>query len=380
MPNRTLTLMGLALALILAGCSQPSGSAPTGAGPEGSSPSASRQNTGGGSGEPPEAQMWTLLPSDTPLAKYRQYLAGSTAEVEGIISDASQANDEREAIVADCMKQAGFVYHPLPYGGPLEAPEDLWLVRSWKLYVPPLSADRAEVEKWGYGISLEMETFEEQFEKNRNPEAKEVSQRNEEYVNSLTPAAQKEYQMALVGFEEVTDGPNPEFQGCVGEAYAQVPATKSATDVSDQFEDLYRAVVEVTKWDVGMDTEALALDQEFTSCLSDKGIDFSFLVFEDEYGWTQDVANLNRVSPSTVFQEAYALREDGSLTPEGEDFVGLQAYPRQVEIALADFDCREELDYMNRMMAIQLRVEQEFVDRHRDRLDELEAAATEPTG
>jgi hypothetical protein len=50
--------------------------------------------------------------------------------------------------------------------------------------------------------------------------------------------------------------------------------------------------------------------------------------------------------------------------------------PAEAEIALADFDCRAETDYEARFAAIQLELEQEFVDQNRPRLELMVAAAS----
>ncbi|MDR1188483.1 MAG: hypothetical protein LBK95_13690 [Bifidobacteriaceae bacterium] len=371
--NKARKLVCLAgAAIVLAGCSQPSvPPADTAGGTEGPAPSPAEA---GASGQT-VAQEWIVLADDTPLGKYRLYLAGATGEEEEIIAGATKANDDRQAVIADCMKQSGFTYHQIPYGGPLEAEDDLWLARSWQLMVPGLPDDRATVEKWGYGISPEAETPEDWITDNRDPKAREAGQKNEAYMDSLSPEAQRQYRVALVGYDEVPDGVDPVSGGCVGKGYEAVPQAKYATDVSAQFEDLYHAVVEVTKWEVGMDPEALALDSEFAACIAKKGVDLSSMVFERDGEWVRDVSNSSRESPAAAFEYAYSLREDGTPTPRDEEFSGLQAFPRQVEIALADFDCRAELDYMNRIMAVQNRVEKEFVEEHRSRLDELEAHA-----
>ncbi|MCL2784832.1 MAG: hypothetical protein FWD55_05235 [Propionibacteriaceae bacterium] len=82
---------------------------------------------------------------------------------------------------------------------------------------------------------------------------------------------------------------------------------------------------------------------------------------------------------------AWRTRADGTLgdtwyhyeydeaTPEEErSLLGTQA---EVQIALADFDCREESNYLERYLAIQIDLESAFVDQHRAQLDEMLAFA-----
>jgi hypothetical protein len=47
---------------------------------------------------------------------------------------------------------------------------------------------------------------------------------------------------------------------------------------------------------------------------------------------------------------------------------------REVELALADLDCREETDYRDRHAAITREVEQQFIDDHKAELDAMIAS------
>jgi hypothetical protein len=54
----------------------------------------------------------------------------------------------------------------------------------------------------------------------------------------------------------------------------------------------------------------------------------------------------------------------------------LKAYPAQIEVALIDFDCREQVDYMDRLMEVVRDVEQKFLDENRAALEAMKADAT----
>ena len=68
---------------------------------------------------------------------------------------------------------------------------------------------------------------------------------------------------------------------------------------------------------------------------------------------------------SAYFYDRHGVRHYGrdQLTPESAAIAArLQEWERSV--AVADWDCRNELDYDARLRAIELEMQQEFVDRH----------------
>ncbi|MDR1394239.1 MAG: hypothetical protein LBJ62_09810 [Bifidobacteriaceae bacterium] len=82
---------------------------------------------------------------------------------------------------------------------------------------------------------------------------------------------------------------------------------------------------------------------------------------------------LNRPSPGTMIDRARSLGQDGQTEEAGLGL--LKAYPAQVEVALIDYDSRQATNYLDRLLAIQRDVEQNFLDENRDQLDKMAAAA-----
>jgi hypothetical protein len=294
-----------------------------------------------------------------------------------------RTTDEREALVAVCMKGAGFDYYAVPYGGPLTEEPHPYLVRADYLMVPPLDSDRAAVAQWGYGVDSEASVEDELFG-NQDPAVREKTELNQQYVDSLSAAGRHEYQTALYGFDperEDVQGKPPE--GCLGEALASVPdldVTPYGGDFRETYWDLLGQLTEVTTWDVGIDPRSVALDQEWQLCAESKGLDFSTFVFtatmpDGSEVPSSDMALLNRPSPGNAIRLARQLGEDGEMMAAGEGQAALRAYPAQVQVALADYDCRQQTDYMNRLMEIQRDVEQQFLDANRSALEEMAIAA-----
>lgn len=372
-------VVGLIGTLILSGCAHGQTPRPAAPIPSSSGPSQDTEATTGGA---PVARDWQRLPDDTPLAPYRKYLEGPQADAEKMRAELSAVQDARESIVSGCMKQAGFDYFPVPFGGSMTEQEDGWLVRGWMLFVPVLADDRDTVEKWGYGTSAEA-TGMDDILGDTDPKFVEATLKNQEYQDSLSATARKQYNLALVGAEEIQEGAMlPDGAGCFGQAHSAVPgdapSTRAYTQFMEAFEDLRRSVVQVTIWDMGVDPRAVALDKEWATCMAAGGTNLPSERFDRDPRRLSDASLLNRFSPATVYFYGAGLDQDGREIVDWADgqTPAQHAYPAQVEIALADFDCREELDYMNRIMAIQIDVEQAFVDSNKVRLDELESAAT----
>jgi hypothetical protein len=350
--------------------------------------------------EAPVAQEFTVLGADTPLGPYREFLEGPAYDFDQALAAATAATDKREALIAACMKDAGFTYHPLPYGGATERQPEPDTVRSKNLLVPPLSPDRDVVAEWGYGLDPEPSEEEEAGPlAGQDREYERVSRTNDEYLQSLSAVAQEKYLTTLSGPEDKVTGGRA--GGCATEAMEAAPQV-GLPGPNEEFYtvygDLISGIVESTKWNVGADPRAVALDQEWAKCAARQGLDFAGRMFKLPDGRPfGDVSFVTRPSPAVAILEARALGEDGERVipndrrygpPEGmseEEWNAwmdslppllLRAHPGQVEVALIDFDCRAEVDYMDRLTAILHDVEQAFLDENRDSLDAMKAAAT----
>jgi hypothetical protein len=279
------------------------------------------------------------------------------------------------------MKDAGFEFYPAPYAGSTEPEPDPYVARGSYLLVPPLDEDRNNVATWGYGMDPEFDDV----VLRRDPEGDKVREKSDAYLATLTPAAQEQYWVALSGPDwqsedpDVRQNPRP---GCGQKSYNAFPeiAQPAANEnFLAAYDDLRRAVVQVTTWDVGMDPRVVALDQEWATCAAGKGLDFAGQDFLSEAEIAEEGAYGGgnsfglRPSPSRAIGTARFEAEDGSEVP-AEDAL-LTGRPRQLAIALADYDCREETDYLSRILEIQNDVEQRFVDKNRDQLEEMRSAA-----
>jgi hypothetical protein len=315
-----------------------------------------------------------ILPDDTPLGPYRALMGQPTPSFDAELHKAIQSAGEREALVASCMKEAGFDYFPMPYAGSMVEQVHPYLARASYMMVPGLDDDRADVEQWGYG--LDSPGAEELFP-GQAPEVQETEQKNLDYVAGLSVAAEHEYWAAMYGPDiDSEEARGADVQGCMGEALTQVPQDEMAFVVQgfrDTYWDLLVAVTDVSRWEVGNDPRAQALDAEWAACAATRGIDFSSMPFTNSEGQPlTDVPTLNRPSPASAMDLARATDASGN---RGKGDGLLHAYPTQVEIALVDFDCRIETNYAERLLTIHREVEQQFLDQNRTQLEAMKAAA-----
>ncbi|MDR1441524.1 MAG: hypothetical protein LBJ02_03915 [Bifidobacteriaceae bacterium] len=358
--------------VLLAGCSEQPANSP-------------RTDESGGAGAPavvvgpegaPLAEEWTVLSDDTPLGEYRKYMYGPSYDFEESLGAAIKANDERQEVVTSCMKRAGFDYYPTPYGGSRELEsESGWNVRAKRLMVPVLDSDRARVAQWGYGV--DPESWDEVMFAGQDPEFEKVVARNDAYFESLSASGQELYLTALSGPADPATGYRDSGQGCASDAFEEVPEVPAASRANDAFDVAHDGIlyelVQVTKWYVGLDPRAVALDEEWAACAAGKGLDFAGTAWADpDSEPTVDVSMLNRISPVSALNHARNMGEDGEWSI---DAGYLRAYPAQVEVALVDYDCRQQLDYMDRIMEIVLDVEQDFLDKNRVALEAMKADA-----
>jgi hypothetical protein len=293
-----------------------------------------------------------------------------------------EETDERQASVASCMKKAGFDYTPLPYGGAREPEPNLWNVRAAHLMVPQVDPNRDVVAKWGYGVEPESAGGADALAPPGADTAfDQIAAQNDASRESLGASQREAYDETLYGPVDEDGHPvDPEGGGCAAQAYADVPQVAGLPEANKAFnaahEGLLYELVELTKWDLGMDPRAVTLDQEWERCTVRKGLDFSVKEYPRDGDGGADVSMANRPSPMGAFDIAHMVGKDGQAISDkdvgiGQDAFALQAYPAQVEVALADFDCREEIDYMDRLMAILFDVEQRFLDENKDRLEAL---------
>jgi hypothetical protein len=344
-----------------------------------------------------EAVRWALLTSAVPPGMpFEPYFAALRREEEVLGPELGRVQAEREANleneVAACMAEAGFTYYPQVRAGTQADPswaaaaelEGLWD----RLQVPQLGETREDVARHGYGrwqeaapgvILLTPENEAEVAERlAQDPQL--------QYLESLSAAALDAYYKTLEGMESNgagtwSSGAEMWFRGegdsCRAQAYRKVPDLETDHPMmSDVYEDLLGGLWEVS-WQVDNDPRTLALDREWAACMAGRGHDVA-----EEHGTGDGGGEYVTSGPIQAFYLAVMTGSDGRVAdrdlhldwtlPEDQRSM-IQSQP-EIDIALADFDCREQTDYMARLVELQRELETAFVADNRPALDEMLAA------
>jgi hypothetical protein len=331
--------------------------------------------------------------------------------IGGVTAQGGDWEVKQEQSIAECMKRQGFTYFPRDVKRLVDGSSDIvWGLPPafFTIDVPWLPEDLAEVERVGYGRWDPVEAA----------AAGPVSQipddipadPNADYVASLSAQARREYDVAMYGpewaeydlstFETVAA---PEVGGCAGAAWEAYPEP-AAKAWEESPEETYRDLIALIR--VQGDPYARAVEEEgkppdvadFLGAAQVDALDAEWLAcFTDEYGEVVIPDPGAFIDPKSLPEGAgislpHALRHphsawvlaqfvglDGGfwLEPAPPDppaeYWSLAGRPKEVEIAVADFKCREKTDYVDRFLEIMRTAQEQFVAAHQDELNEMAA-------
>lgn len=282
-----------------------------------------------------------------------------------VLMDDEQMTDEKlqeqqrltEEIVAACMQDEGFEYTPDTQGfGTIAQSADEEDGPTW--------GTKEFAEQYGYG-------FVDSPGMNGDDPVDEYVDPNEEYVSSLSESEQTAYYETLWGagpseeqMAEMEEGGGYTSdwtqEGCQGKArhdYQEEHGGFGAAYEDPEFAELFTAMQEV--WDLSANDTIVKLDAEWSSCMADKGY--------------PDIPTANDAS-SVIMDEYSALWEstgEEASEPKKADLDALKK--REIELAVADFDCRKKTNYEKISLKEQFAAEQAFVDEHKTELDAMVA-------
>ena len=291
---------------------------------------------------------------ESPLAEYFNAAYGGDLSPEEQEEKFAEEQRQTEELVAQCMQEEGFEYTPATDTGTSFASGD---DTEWQ------PDDRKWVAQYGYGA------VNSPFSEEPPPEEEFVDP-NADYVASLSESEQMAFYEALHGpqpdEEEMSEGGEMEYDwtqaGCMGAAQHEVAGEDPSQ--SEEFRPLFEAIdalyADQATWP-GM----AELDAEWASCMEDAG----------HGGHANPMEAQN-----SIYDELNKVYEDVDMSeeptaPVEPDQAAMDAIAeREVELALADLDCREETDYRERHAEITREVEQQFVDDHKAELDAMIAS------
>ena len=311
-----------------------------------------------------------------PLTEILGSVWGSNLSQEEQQRQFDERNLAEQEFIAQCMTEAGFEYIPNPGSSTIVFSDD-------NLWRPD---DRDWVMQYGYGAMRSPWDTQRQEEQAAIEAGGEVTTNvmvdpNQDMLNSLSESERRAWEIALWGdWENMPEGIIDDdgrildeeafwnSQGCNGMSRLHVRAD-SAADVTnaEEFRPLMDAINEF--WQ-GLGTVPTDADREWATCMADAGhpgfgrqADAQSSIWEaqNEFWNTIDWDNWDWETMSS---------------PNVENHPGMAAIAdREMELALADLDCREAVNFRARAEAAQIAAETQFVNDHRAALDALVAAA-----
>jgi hypothetical protein len=309
---------------------------------------------------------------------------------------------KQEEFVAECMKQQGFKYQPWGVEPQGDGPSDILGGVPTTVDVPWLPEDRTEVERYGYGYYFPPEQPDHGPLSQVDPEGDAELDPNADYVASLSESARHEYEVALYGadwaaydlsgFESV---PAPEMGGCTGQAWEKYPSPVVVAFDESPVQSTYSDLVDQIRVQDAPDPYSWALEEQpvgpsFLKASQVEVLDDEWAkCFEVEFGRplpTPDpllVGDGGTVSPITTPDAAWSLALETG--PDGEywhgtgdvlpvEYDSLTGTENEIKIALADFDCRQKTDYVERFFEIMRDSQNQFIAEHKSELDDMAAA------
>ncbi|NRG42970.1 hypothetical protein HRK28_18835 [Rathayibacter sp. VKM Ac-2835] len=286
----------------------------------------------------------------SPLTDYLGSLYGGDLSPEEQEEKYREEDRAREELVATCMQEAGFEYTPSVQSASYSSDDDA--------YEPD---DRGWVAQYGYGVVDSPGRYD-----SAEPEDDYVDA-NADYYDSLSESEQAAFSEALHGPPEpedvaASDDESYEYDwttaGCYGAASHELEEEDPTS--GEEHEPVLDALTEFYS-ELPSVPELADLDAAWSSCLSDAG----YPGFATRF----DAVNSITEKASAVWASA----DDQGIEPTDPKLVAVK--DEEIELALADLDCREKTDYTAVHKKVQDALEQQFIDDHRAELDALKAAA-----
>lgn len=284
-----------------------------------------------------------------------------------------------EELIAQCMADAGFAYTPVSSAAPVvdtpaEGPE-------------PGTLEYAEA--FGYGVTVgppQVGPPQDGEPQDGPPQPEESAlDPNAAYVAALPQAAQEAYRIALTGDatssgtdDPTTDGGEWRYDwrqsGCQGWAQNRVygdPLNPGADDVAA----LHRAL-EQARLAAEADQRTAEVEAAWAACMAAAGHPGLAAVGDAEAGIRSELAALWHEAWSAL--PANPTETDVAVVEEAaQDALDALAL-REIQVALADLTCRDEVDYTKTQQDVNVEYQQRFYEAHQVELEAWLASTTDP--
>jgi len=245
----------------------------------------------------------------------------------------------REELIAACMAEQGFEYIPNIDTVPVIIPNPdaiPWGTREWHA-------------EFGYGISVEppLRDGHVYFDGTNNP--------NHPVMMEMSEAERTAWNEALIGVwnEYETAESTP---GCSGLAFEAMFGTPDAfADLHRETDIFWNAII------TGTHPQIAALDAEWSACMASTG--YGQLPTPEAVPQLLQV-EYDAIPRTRTVYGIWVIDDPADLAAFTE---------REIEMALAAYDCRTEIGYDERHTQVSIALQQEFVAQHRNELEAWEA-------
>jgi hypothetical protein len=307
---------------------------------------------------------------------FAPYLAAAktawAAADDGLSEQRQKWSDQVEESTAACMARAGFDYKPRPYQEPEDrTEEDSPYVDQDTLTIPWLPRSLEEVQRVGYGV----EKPEEPPQDLPFPEDP-----NTAYLDSLSESAREQYESSLIGKDPVT-GQVPNPNACLARAQSEHPEPTgpdmSFLDPADRMNSIFDLDIDMDRGmpvtlpdTVDSDPEVVALRDEFANC----ALATEFAPRLGGAPWVEPqwfVALARKTAADGTVRDLPPGPFDPATVPQ--DQLWLVGSQPERDVAVADFKCREQTDYVNRYAQRVAAMETKWVADHQAELDQMMA-------
>jgi hypothetical protein len=295
----------------------------------------------------------------SPLGEYLSSVYGGDLSPEEQEAQSAKQNRQVEEKVAECMQEQGFDYVPNTSNSATANPDEDVV---WE------PDDREWVQQWGYGA------VNNPYNDQPISQVDDYVDPNADYVASLSESEQ-------TAFSEALNGPQPsedevaavqddtwEYDwttaGCYGAAQHEVFDVADPSQ-SDEFQPLMDAIDDFYDESVS-DPAMQELGAAWSQCMDTAG--------HPGFAMQQDAQNSIYDAQNELY-EAVSVDADGNSTGEVDQTAMDALGEKEVELALADLECREQTDYREKATNIQFALEEQFVADHKSELEALKAAA-----
>jgi hypothetical protein len=287
--------------------------------------------------------------AESPLSTFFASAYGGDLSPKDQEKKFAEEERQREELVAECMTDEGFEYTPNLQNASvsMSAADGEWDPES-----------REWVSQYGYG----MINYPGKDDMPSDGEGEYVDA-NADYVASLSESEQLAFSEALHGA-----APDPEDMPAEGEpmegdwttagcyGWAQNEQGGEDPTSSEEHKPLMDAMN--TFYETVMTSPELAdVDADWSACMADAG--------QPGFAAQMDAQNSINEQMNALYEKAGEAGLDETAMMEiGE---------KEIDLALVDLDCREEVDYKAKQQDVQHKLEQQFVDDHKAELEALKA-------